>query len=94
MKIIERLLSALAWLQIFISPIIIGAVLSLIIWLSTRNTWGLNIAIIVMLIGCITGIIFAEKVRQDKGTIEFMSRNIAHPELREKEIINDPDRIK
>ncbi|MCI1188860.1 hypothetical protein MON38_15660 [Hymenobacter sp. DH14] len=85
MKIIEWLLSSLAWFQIFISPAIIGAFLGVIIWLNTRNVWGLSAAIIAVLIGCGAGAAFAEKVRRRKGTIEFMSRNIAHPELREKE---------
>ena len=85
MKIIEWLLSSLAWLQIFISPAIIGAILGVIIWLNTRNAWGLSMAVIIALIGCGVGIAFAEKARRGKGTIEFMSRNIAHPELREKE---------
>jgi FtsH-binding integral membrane protein len=94
MQIIEWLLSALAWLQIFISPVIIGVILGLIIWLNIRNAWGLSAAIIIALIGCRLGIAFAEKARRSKGTIEFMSRNIAHPELLEKELTNEPDRIK
>ncbi|GAB3737078.1 hypothetical protein GCM10027594_17920 [Hymenobacter agri] len=85
MKIIEWFLSSLAWLQIFISPTVIGAILGVIIWLNMRNAWGLNSAVIIALIGCGVGIAFAEKARCDKGTIEFMARNIAHPELREKE---------
>ena len=94
MKIIEWLLSALAWLQIFISPVIIGAIIGLIIWLNMRNVYGLSVAIIIALIGCGVGVAFAEKARQSKGTIEFMSRNIAHPELREKELTNESDRTK
>lgn len=85
MKIIEWLLSSLAWLQIFISPAIIGVALGVIIWLNMRNVWGLSAAVIIALIGCGLGIAFAEKARRNKGTIEFMARNIAHPELGEKE---------
>ncbi|MBH8557592.1 hypothetical protein [Hymenobacter negativus] len=94
MKIIEWLLSALAWLQIFISPVIIGVIIGLIIWLNMHNNWGLSAAIIIALISCGIGIDFAEKARRDKGTIEFMSRNIAHPELRGKESTNESDRTK
>lgn len=85
MKIIERLPSAMAWLQIFSSPAIIGAILGVILWVNMRNVWGLSAAIITALIGCSLGIAFAEKARRGKGVIEFMARNIAHPELREKE---------
>ena len=94
MKLIEWFLSSLAWLQIFVSPAIIGAFIGLVIWLNMRNAWGLSAAIILAIIGCGVGIAFAEKARWGKGTVEFMSRNIAHPELREKELTNDPDRIK
>ncbi|UOQ97127.1 hypothetical protein MUN81_18035 [Hymenobacter sp. 5317J-9] len=85
MKIIEWLLSSLAWLQIFISPAITGSIIGVIIWLNMRNALGFSAAIIIALIGCGVGVAFAEKARRGKGTIEFMSRNIAHPELREKE---------
>ncbi|WP_210519842.1 hypothetical protein [Hymenobacter terricola] len=94
MKFIERLLLALAWLQIFISPAIIGVIIGAIVWLNKRNGLSLGLAIVTALIGCIAGVIFAEKARRGKGTIEFMSRAIAHPELREKELANDPDRTK
>lgn len=84
MKQIERLLSVLAWLQVFFSPAIIGSVAGGIIWLALRGSLGLTIGIIVALAGWAAGIVFAEKARRRKGTIEFMSRNIGHPELREK----------
>ncbi|MBO2009573.1 hypothetical protein [Hymenobacter negativus] len=90
MKFIEWLLSALAWLQIFISPFIIGIIGGGIVWLIWRDLCGVALASTVVLFGCINGIVFAEKARRSKGTIEFMSRTIAHPELREKGIINDP----
>ena len=85
MKFIERLLSALAWLQIFISPAIIGAITGVLIWLALRSLWGICLGAVVALIGCAAGIAFAEKARRNKGTIEFMARNIGHPELRENE---------
>ena len=94
MKIIELLLSLLAWLQLFISPALIGSFLGLVVWLNWRTSWGLSTGLGLALVGCAVGVIFAEKARRGKGTIEFMSRNIAHPELREKKLTNDPDRIK
>ena len=94
MKFIERLLSALAWLQIFVSPAIIGVAAGILIWLILRGFWGVALGAAVAVVGIIIGIAFAEKARRDKGTIEFMSRTIAHSELREKELTNDPSRIK
>ncbi|HEX8327747.1 MAG TPA: hypothetical protein VF629_09415 [Hymenobacter sp.] len=94
MKFIERLFSVLAWLQIFVSPAIIAAIAGTLIWLGLGGFWGAVLASAVGLTGCIIGIAFAEKARRDKGTVEFMSRTIAHPELREKEIVDDSSRIK
>ena len=85
MKFIERLLSVLAWLQIFISPTFIGAISGGLIWLAMRGAWGIGLGTAVAIAGAVVGIAFAEKARRGKGTIEFMSRTIAHPELREKE---------
>jgi hypothetical protein len=85
MKLIERLLSMLAWLQIFISPALIGVVSGALVYLAIRGTWGIGLGIAVALSGAASGVAFAEKARRDKGTIEFMSRTIAHPELCEKE---------
>ncbi|MFD2718376.1 hypothetical protein ACFST9_06595 [Hymenobacter monticola] len=85
MKIIEWLLSSLVWLLIFIAPAITGAIFGVIIWLHSRDAWSLRAAILIVLTGCGVGVAFAEKARRDKGSIEFMARNIAHPELRKKE---------
>jgi hypothetical protein len=81
MKLIEQLLSALAWLQLFIAPAIIGSFLGLLLWLNFRNGWGLVGGGVLVLLGIVVGVAFAEKARRGKGTIEFMSRTSAHPEL-------------
>ena len=85
MKFIEQSLAALAWLQVFVSPAIIGIIAGGLIWLALRGPWGIGFGLTAGMVGCIAGVVFAEKVRRTKGTIEFMARNIAHPELREKE---------
>ena len=85
MRIIKWFLPSLAWIQIFVSPAIIGTSLGVIVWLIMRNAWGLSLAIIIALFGCSVGIALAEKARRSQGTIEFMSRNSAHPELRQDE---------
>ncbi|MFC6225065.1 hypothetical protein ACFP2F_17585 [Hymenobacter artigasi] len=81
MKLIEQLLSSLAWLQLFIAPALIGSFLGLLLWLNFRSGWGVVGGGILALLGIGVGIAFAEKARRGKGTIEFMSRTSAHPEL-------------
>ena len=81
MKFIEQLLSWLAWLQLFIAPAAIGSFLGLMLWLNFRTAWGLAGGIMLAILGIGAGIVFAEKARRGKGTIEFISRTSAHPEL-------------
>ena len=85
MKLIERVLSALAWLQIAASLAVVGLALGLLLWLAIRGIWGVGIGVAVALLGCGAGAVFAEKERRGKGTIVFLSRLIAHPELKNNE---------
>jgi hypothetical protein len=85
MNLIEKILAAFAWLQIFISPFLIGAILSVITWLGLNNIWGHILAISLAIAGIFAGIKLAESARKNKGAIEFMSRISATPELDKKE---------
>ncbi|MCB2407280.1 hypothetical protein [Hymenobacter lucidus] len=85
MNILHRFLSALAWLQVFVSPTILGLILGVLSWLYMPEWWGLGIGLLVALLGSGIGIRLAEKARRYSGTIEFMSRTRSHPELRQEE---------
>lgn len=69
------------WLQIVASPLLGGLVLGAIIYFSNPTTLRLVIAIGVVLISLIVGIVFATRIWKKQGTMHFVSRVIASPEL-------------
>ena len=62
LNFLESFTEVLGWLQIFISPFLIGAVIALIIYFSFRNGQALVCAIIIAAAGFIFGIIWATKI--------------------------------
>ncbi|MFT3982122.1 MAG: hypothetical protein QM687_16760 [Ferruginibacter sp.] len=82
----EILLEIFGWIQIFISPFLLAAIIACIFYFSVPGTMGLIISIILVITGAVTGIIMATKAWKDKGTIHFMSRVSASPELDKEKI--------
>ncbi len=81
MKILERLTSFMAGLQIAFSPLCIGVVAGLFIYGFYPTTTGLVIGIVVAALGLITGVMLARRVWRKRGTVEFISKVSASPEL-------------
>ncbi len=69
------------WLQIVASPLLTGLIIGAIIYFSNPNNLQLILAISVTLIGLIVGIVFATRVWKKQGTMHFISRVMATPEL-------------
>ncbi len=80
-KFFRFFIEGIAWLQIVGSPLIIGLAIGALVYLSTPNTTGLIIGISIACIGLIIGVLWATKVWQTKGTVWFMSRVMASPDL-------------
>jgi hypothetical protein len=81
MKKVEWLTSFMAGLQIAISPLCIGIVAGIFIYGFYPTTTGLVIGIVVAALGLITGVMMARRVWRKRGTVEFISRVSASPEL-------------
>lgn len=81
MKTFETTFEVLGWLKIAISPALIGLVLGCIIYANKNTTTGIGLGIALAIAGIVVGIIWANKVRRRSGTIKFLSREIATPEL-------------
>jgi uncharacterized protein YacL len=85
LNIFDSVFEIIGWIQIAISPIIIGAIIAFFVYSSNKNKAGFIIAVIIFFAGVILGAIWATSVYKKKGTIFFMSRVSASPELDKKE---------
>jgi low temperature requirement protein LtrA len=80
-KGLESITEIIGWLQIVISPTIIGIGLGFIFYSNFENMTGLIFAIIISIIGFGIGIILANKKFKTTGTVNFLSRITATPEI-------------
>ncbi|WP_146171825.1 hypothetical protein [Flavobacterium magnum] len=85
-KIFEKITEIVGWLQIVASPLLICGAIAAVIYFSSPSFERLLLAAIMVLIGLTVGIIFANKIMRTKGTVWFMSRISATPELDENDI--------
>lgn len=81
----EYFTELVGWIQIVASPFLAGLIIGAIIYLSKPNRLTLIIAIIIATTGLTIGVIWATRVWRKKGTMHFMSRVMATPELDKKE---------
>ena len=87
----ELFTESMGWLQIVASPSLIGIVTGFIVYLAMPDFSGAIIGISIAALGLIVGITWATRVWKRKGTIEYVSRLSATPELdnlKEEEIKN------
>ncbi|MES1181559.1 MAG: hypothetical protein ABUL44_02065 [Flavobacterium sp.] len=84
----ELFTEIVGWLQIVAGPLFAGIIIGALVYNSNRNITGLIIGISIALLGLVLGIIWATKIWRKKGTVRFLSRIMATPELdkEEKEI--------
>lgn len=80
-KVFEYIMEIIGWLQIVASPFLIGLGIGAFIYFPDPTLTNLIIAIVISLVGLILGIIWATKIWKTKGTVWFMSRLSATPEL-------------
>ena len=74
-SLIESFVKIAFWFKIFISPFLLGVIAGGFIWLKYQNIYGEILGGLLVLIGIVGGVLFAEKWRKKKGTVEFMTRN-------------------
>ncbi len=81
MSFFDYATEVIGWLQIVASPFLFGLIISAFIYFPNPTVFRLIIAIGVALLGLIVGIVFATKIWKKQGTIHFVSRVMATPEL-------------
>ena len=77
----ELTMEILGWLQIVASPLLLASIIGFIIYVSNPSPIRLIIAVVIATLGIIIGIFWATKIWKKKGTIHFMSRIMATPDL-------------
>jgi len=77
----DKFFEVVGWIQIVASPLFLAAIIGFLVYISKPNTIRLIIGIVIVVVGLIIGIIWATKIWKGKGTIHFISRVNASPEL-------------
>ena len=80
-KIFEIITEIVGWIQIVLSPTLLGIGFGFGIYYYIPNRNGMMLGILIAVIGFIIGIIWATKKFKTTGTIHFLSRISATPEL-------------
>lgn len=83
-KIFYFILEIVGWIQIMLSPTLLGCLIGTIIYYNFQTNTGLIIAISIVFVGFIIGILFATKKMKTTGTISFLSKISATPDIDEK----------
>lgn len=81
----EYFTEIIGWIQIMLSPLLIGIIFGAIIYFLYPSKAALVFTIVIAIIGLLIGIIWASKVWKTKGTSYFMSEIMSTPELDPKD---------
>lgn len=84
-KRLEQIFETTGWLRIMMSPLLLGIIIGVLVYLSEPNALRLVIGSTIALIGLIIGIIWANRVKKKQSTISFLARIMANPELEKNE---------
>jgi hypothetical protein len=89
----DYVMEVIGWLQIFFSPFLGSIIAGGIFYLWIRGVAGLITGSVIVVSGMVVGVIVANRVWKKRGTINFMSRVNASPELNALEPASDPEKI-
>jgi hypothetical protein len=84
-KAFEFITELIGWIQIVLSPTLIGMLLGLIFYGNFQNQTGIIIGFLLVGIGFVIGIIWATKKFKTTGTINFLSKISSTPDLDKKQ---------
>jgi hypothetical protein len=81
MSFFDYAIEVVGWLEIVASPLFAGLMIGAVIYFSKPTILRLVIAVCMAAIGLIVGIILATRIWKKQGTMHFVSRIMASPEL-------------
>jgi hypothetical protein len=85
MKIFEFLTALLAWVEIAVSPLLIGSVIGVLVYAKFPSEKGIVLGLFIAALGLIIGIVWATRICKKQGTVEFMSKVSSNSEFYEPE---------
>ncbi len=80
-KVFEFITEVIGWLGIVASPLLIGGILGGIVYLNMPNTTGIVLGLTIAIVGLVLGIIWATNRWKNGGTVSFLSRVNATPDI-------------
>jgi len=81
MKIFERFVRILYWLQVFAAPVVLFGLISLLFYSKTENK---IVAIIFLSVGFLGGIFLAEFIRRKYGLEKFFANLFGSTEIKDR----------
>ena len=84
-KKVAFIFEVLGWIRIVASPFLAGLVLGVFIYFINPFSKGMPIAICIASLGLFAGIYWANRVWKKYGTLWYLSRSMATPELDNQE---------
>lgn len=73
MKILKLIPEIIGWLQIAFSPTLIAAIIGFAVYLKWSNSSGQTAAVIILVLGFITGAVWATRIWIKYGTTAWLS---------------------
>ncbi len=80
-SILEFVTESVAWLQIAASPTLLGSLIGAVVYFSSPGAATLIVGITIAVLGSVVGAIWATRVWKRQGTMRFMSKVNASPDL-------------
>jgi FtsH-binding integral membrane protein len=81
LKLIENLIGAYSYLRIVASPLLIGLIAGIVVYANKQDTTGLILAICIAIAGLVIGILLANWAKRKMGTVAFVARVDASPDI-------------
>lgn len=79
-KVLETIPKLISWVQIFFAPFIVSVIIAAIVYLANPES-NIIFSSLILLVGFVTGVLLAERIRKRQGTEAFMTRVNASPDL-------------
>jgi hypothetical protein len=88
-KLFYTVLELFGCIKIMLSPFLMGLIIGALCYIGLGNDLGRVLGVLIALSGLVIGAIWATKVYKKQGTIQFLSRIMATPELDKDDVENN-----